>query len=408
MVSESLERVWRDERASIVGSLARRFGDFELAEDAVQEAFSSAHRSWPIDGEPELPAAWLQTVAHRKAIGMVRKRKPTSGLDTDDRVLDVEEARSRSPIDDDFLALLLACCHPALDSKARIALTLRHVCGLDVEEISAGFVVSESTMSKRLVRARRKIKQAGIPFVVPGGETIQARIGDIHTVIYMVFTEGHLASGQGDAVRTDLCEEAIWLARQIVDLEPENDESRGLLALLLFQHARHPARTDPDGRLIRLGDQDPRQWNVAAIQEARTLLADPDVATLGPYRVEAAIAALHSAADGPDWARIADLYAILSRLAPSPIVEINRSIAVGCADGPHAGLAIIEPILESGRLANYPHAHAAHAELLEQAGDNSGAVGAWKRAAAVSVNCVQRDAMTTRWQQLRSGDTSPR
>ncbi len=400
MGSESLERVWRNERARIVGSLARRFDDLGLAEEAVQEAFVIAHRRWPVDGEPQRPGAWLQTVASRQAIGMVRKQQPSVGLDADSDVADVVERVRRSSIDDDLLGLLLACCHPALDSEARIALTLRHVCGLTVDEISAAFVVAVPTMSKRLVRARRKIKQAGIPFVVPDDTTVQARIDDIHTTIYVVFTEGHLSSGFGSAVRTGLCEEAIWLARQIVDLQPANDESRGLLALLLLQHARHPTRLDPEGRLIPIDEQDSSGWDHTAIREARELLADPGVSTLGPYRVEAAIAALHNADDGPDWARIADLYCVLSRLAPSPIVEINRAVAVGRADGPHAGLAIIEPILESGRLDQYAHAHAAHADLLERTGDTAGAIEAWQRGADATTNQAQREAMTERWMRL--------
>lgn len=398
MESESLERVWRSERASIVGSLARRFGDLGLAEDALQEALASAHQRWPVDGEPQRPGAWLYTVAHRNAIGMIRKQRATVGLAANP--LDLEANPSRSSIDDDVLGLLLACCHPALDSEARIALTLRHVCGLTAEEIGAGFVVPVATMSKRLVRARMKIKQARIPFVVPDGQTVRERIGDIHTVIYVVFTEGHLASGSGNAVRNDLCDEAVWLVRQIVELQPADDESRGLLALLLLQHARHSARFDSDGHLLRICEQDRARWDHGAIGEARELLADPQVSTLGPYRVEAAIAALHGADDGPDWARIADLYGVLSRLAPSPIVEINRAVAVGHADGARSGLSIIEPVLNSGRLDRYAHAHAAHAELLEHTGDEPGAIGAWQRAAEASTNETQRAAMEQRWQKL--------
>ncbi len=403
MGNESLERVWRSERGRIVGSLARRFGDLGLAEDALQEAFASAQQRWPVDGEPDRPGAWLQTVAYRNAIGMIRKQRSSVELEGGADAAHLAAPSGRGSVDDDLLGLLLACCHPALSSEARIALTLRHVCGLTIEEISAGFVVPDATMSKRLVRARAKIKEAKIPFSVPDDQTVRERISDIHTVIYVVFTEGHLASGTGDAVRTDLCEEAIWLARQIVELQPASDESRGLLALLLLQHARHPARLDPNGRLLRIDEQDSERWDQTAIEEAKGLLADPAVTTLGPYRVEAAIAALHSAQDGPDWARIADLYGVLSRLAPSPIVEINRSIAVGRADGPHAGLAVIEPILNSGRLDRYPHAHAAHAELLEQAGDVHSAIEAWQRGAEVSANRTQRNAMAARWQKLETG-----
>jgi len=403
VADESFERVWRNERARIVGSLARRFGDLGLAEDALQEAFVSARERWPVEGEPQHPGAWLHTVAYRKAIGMLRRQQPTAGFDVTADLADIQAVPTRSSVDDDLLGLLLACCHPALDSHARIALTLRHVCGLTVEEIGAGFVVNDATMAKRLVRARAKIKNARIPFVVPDEQTVRDRISDIHTVIYVVFTEGHLALGEADPVRTDLCEDAIWLARQIVDLQPSIDESRGLLALLLLQNARHAGRLDPLGRLVRLDEQDRESWDTDAIEEARRLLADPELVALGPYRVEAAIAALHTVDNGPDWARVADLYGVLARLAPSPIVEVNRSIAVGRADGPHAGLAIIQPVLRSGRLDDYPHLHAAHAELLEQAGDTDGAIDAWQRGAQASRNEVQRSAMTARSQELGSG-----
>lgn len=406
MSSESLERVWREERAPILGSLARQFGDLDLAEDSVQEAFLAAQRRWPLDGQPEKPGAWLRTVAYRKAIGMIRKQRPTVPLGSHTDASHIEALPARGSVDDDLLGLLLACCHPTLNSQARIGLTLRHVCGLTVEEISAGFLIPEATMAKRLVRARAKIKDAKIPFAVPDDQTVRARLSDIHTVIYVVFTEGHLASGGRNTVRTDLCEEAIWLARQIVGLQPASAESRGLLALLLLQHARHSTRVDPQGHLVRFDEQNRNNWDTAAIDEARSLLADPDVHALGPYRVEAAIAALHIAHDIPDWARIADLYGVLVRLAPSPIVEVNRSIAVGRADGPRAGLAIIEPILRTGRLDQYPHAHAAHAELLEHAGDIQGAIDAWQRGADTAGNNAQRSAMAARTQLLTS-DTSP-
>lgn len=404
MGAESLERVWRTERVGIVGALARRFGDLGLAEDAAQEAFVSAHRRWPLDGEPDRPGAWLHTTAHRHAIGMIRKRRPTSELD--DASWTVEAGSTRSSIDDDLLGLLLACCHPALDSEARVALTLRHVSGLTVDEIAAAFVVKGDAMAKRLVRARAKIRDAKIPFAVPDPGIVRDRLDDIHTVIYVVFTEGHLVSSAGKAVRADLCDEAIWLARQAVGLQPTSDESRGLLALLLLHHARRTTRLDRDARLVRIDQQDRAQWDHASIDEGRSLLADPDVTTLGPYRVEAAIAALHVADGGPDWARIADLYGVLSRLAPSPIVEMNRSIAVGHADGPHAGLAIIEPILNSGRLDRHPHAHAAHAELLEQAGDPRAAAQAWRRGADASSNEVLGSAMTAR-SKLLEPDADP-
>lgn len=402
MSDESLERAWRTERARIVGSLARRFGDLDLAEDAVQEAFTSASQRWPLDGEPQRPGGWLHTTAYRKAIDVIRKRRPTTELDEDISTSQIAATTERSAIDDDLLGLLLACCHPALSSEARIALTLRHVCGLAIEEIAAAVVVTEATMAKRLVRARAKIKVAKIRFDVPDEQSIGDRIDDIRTVIYVVFTEGHLASRTGHTVRADLCEEAIWLARQIVSLRPDDDENAGLLALFLIQHARSATRVDAAGQFVRFDEQDRDGWDHAAIDEARGLLADPDIATLGPYRVEAAIAALHTTTEGPDWSRVADLYGVLARLAPSPIVEVNRAIAVGRADGPQAGLAIIEPVMNAGRLDSYPHAYAAHAELLERAGNTKAAIGAWRRGAEASGNDAQRLAMTTRAEHLES------
>lgn len=404
----SLERAWRTERARLVGSLARRFGDLTLAEDAVQEAFVSASERWPIDGEPRRPGAWLHTTAYRKAISMIRRRHPLSELDEHTGSVPINAMSTGSAIDADLLGLLLACCHPALDAQARIALTLRHVSGLTVEEIAAAFVVATPTMAKRLVRARAKIKAAKIPFRPPDGQTISARINDIHTVIYVVFTEGHLASGAGTTVRTDMCEEAIWLARQIVSLQPCNDESRGLLSLLLLQHARRNTRVEPGGGLARFDEQDRSAWDHQAILEAHRLLADRTVKALGPYRVEAAIAALHGAANGPDWPRIADLYGVLARLSPSPIIDVNRAVAVGRADGPQAGLAVIEPILNDGRLDTYPHAHAAHAELLEQFGNSTAAKVAWQRGAEACVNDAQRLAMMTRARGVESGSNDRR
>lgn len=396
---ESLERVWRSERPRLVGSLARRFGDLDVAEDAVQEAFIAASRRWPIDGVPDRPGAWLHTVAYRKAVGVMRTRRPTTSIDDAPELV---APFGRDTTDDDLLGLLLACCHPALNSEARVALTLRHVCGLNVDEIAAGFVVSEAAMTKRLVRARSKIRSARIPFDRPDDATIAQRIGDIHTVLYVVFTEGHLASGTSAAIRTDLCEEAIWLARQFRTMPAGDDETNGLLALFLIQHARHASRLDGHGQLVRFAEQDREAWDHGAISEARTLLADPDVEKLGPYRLEAAIGALHLADDGPDWARIADLYGVLSRMAPSPIVEVNRAVAVAEADGPRAGLAVLQAVLDHGRLDNYAHAHAVRADLLERTGDTAAAAESWHRAAALSLSPVQRAAMMDRTRNLPS------
>jgi RNA polymerase sigma-70 factor (ECF subfamily) len=400
MDDAAFEQLWNVERVRIVASLARRFGDLGIAEDAVQEAFVSAQQRWSIDGEPERPGAWLHTVAYRKAIGLLRKQQRTTRVDIDH--VELTDPPDRSPLDDDFLGLLLACCHPALDSPARVALTLRHVCGLTVPTIAAGFVISDATLAKRLVRARAKIRAARIPFSLPDDRALRDRIGDIHTVVYMVFTEGHLASSDARTVRNDLCDEAIWLARQVVALRPTDDESKGLLALLLFHHARRASRLDERGHLVRLDEQDRSRWDHDAMAEARHLLADPDVTVLGRYRVEAAIAALHTASDGPDWARIADLYGVLVRLAPSPIAEVNRAVAVGHADGPRAGLTVLEPILASGRLERYPHLHAVHAELLERLDSGDAARRAWQQAARTTASPAQRSVMRARWERLGS------
>jgi RNA polymerase sigma-70 factor (ECF subfamily) len=394
----AIERAWREERARIVGSLARRFGDLTIAEDATQEAFAAASIRWQVDGTPNNRGAWLQTTAYRKAIGMVRRHRPTIDIETADPVHD-DELTDNIPhaSDDDVFALVLTCCHPALATEARIALTLRHVCGLDVAEIAAAFVVPEPTMAKRLVRAREKIRRAGITFDAPTDAILDERLDDVRAVIYLVFNEGYLSSDDTAPVRIDLCEEAIWLARHLRSLRPD-DETTGLLALLLLQHARRDARVDQLGDLVPFSDQDRSRWDHHAIAEARRLLADGGSPTLGPYRVEAAIALLHVTGDAPDWPRIADLYGILGRIAPSPIVTVHRALATGMSDGPEAGLAVLDPVLADGRLDRYVPLHAVHAELLERSGERQGARAAWRRAAALSDSPSQRAAMSNRAQ----------
>lgn len=396
----TLDRAWRDERPKIVGSLTRRFGDLSLAEDAVQEAFAAAVRTWPGDGVPDRPGAWLMTTAYRKAIGMLRKRRPTTELDPADAsfvgepdVVDADEVERVS--DDDLFALVLGCCHPALAPEARVALTLRHVCGLSVPEISAAFLVPEATMAKRLVRARHKIKSAGISFDPPTGSALAARLDDVRTVVYLVFNEGYLAADGDRIVRSDLCEEAIWLARHLGALHPD-DETAGLLALMLVLHARRDARLGPDGALVPFASQDRSRWDHDAIAEARSVMSSTSGRDVGRYQVEAAIALLHVTGTAPDWARIADLYTVLARVAPSPVVDVNRALAVGYADGAPAGLAVLEPVLAAGRLEAYAPLHAVRAELLELAGRTAEARRAWEHSAALSTNPSQRDRMLVR------------
>ncbi|MFN3218024.1 MAG: RNA polymerase sigma factor [Acidimicrobiales bacterium] len=414
-MSTTLDRAWRDERARIVASLARRFADLTLAEDATQEAFAAAATAWPRTGTPDRPGAWLMTTAYRKAIGIRRKQRPTESLD--EAFADVEAPTAYAgdvpgvgggnpaAIDDDLFVLMTTCCHPALHTDARIALTLRHVCGLTVAEIAAGFVVAEATMAKRLVRARRKILDAGIAFTPPSAEDLPGRVDDVRTVVYLVFTEGHLSAGTGSAVRVDLCEEAVWLARLLHGLDPGDAESCGLLALLLIQHSRRAARFDALGRLVPLLEQQRESWDRSAIDEARGLLAGAHHGHPGPRQVEAAIALLHVAGDAPNWARIADLYGVLARLAPSPVVEVNRSLAVGRADGPQAGLAVLAPVLADPHMARYAPLFAVQADLLESSGDVAGARSAWERAAELATNPEQVSALRLRHNRLPHDST---
>ena len=392
-----LERAFREERAQVVATVARRLGDLQLAEDAVSEAFAAAAATWPSAGVPDRPGAWLTTTAWRKALDAVRRDRSAPGVAPDETVPAAPDPGLHQ--EDSLLQLVLTCCHPALAVEARVALTLRHVAGLSVPELAAGFLVAEDTMAKRLVRARTKIRQTAISFELPGPEGLAERLSSVQAVLYLVFTEGHLASGDGPAVRAELCDEAIWLARQVHRLLPDDAETTGLLALMLLQHSRSDARHDDSGRLLTFAEQDRARWDHRAITEARALLGTTGRGPVGPYQVQAAIAALHAAATSPDdvnWPRIADLDGLLHRNAPSPVVTVNRAVAVGRADGPRAALALLQPVLADGRLADYAPLHAAHADLLEHAGEATAAVAAWRRAAELSRNPAEQAALERR------------
>ena len=402
-----LERAFRDERAQVVASLARRLGDLQLAEDAVQEAFLAAAAHWPVSGVPVRPGAWLTTTAWRKALDVLRRKRTAAGT--------APGALPEQPTgppdepglgdEDAVLQLLLACCHPALAPEARIALTLRHVAGLTAREIAAGFLVAEDTMAKRLVRARAKVRDSGIRFELPDAAALCDRLSAVHAVVYLVFSEGYLASGDGSPVRAQLCDEAVWLARQVHRLVPGDPETTGLLALLLLQHARTGARTDALGRLVPFARQDRAHWDAAAVSEARALLAHTGRGRIGPYQVQAAIAALHAAAPSPDevnWPRIADLYGLLDRMAPSPVVTVNWAVALTRADGARAALAALAPVLAAGELDRYAPLHAAHADALEHDGDLPAAAAAWGRAAEVSENPAVRAELEQRAETART------
>lgn len=396
LASAALQRAWQEQRAAVLATVARRLGDLQKAEDAVQEAFAAAAVRWPLDGVPERPGAWLTTTAWRKALDAVRAdRFPVPAVEPEAGA-GMEEEFGEVGVDgvaaqDDLLALILTCCHPALSPEAQVALTLRHVVGLTDRQIAARFLVAEDTMTKRLVRARAKIRDARISFELPDRTRLQARLGEVRTVVYLVFTEGYLTSGDGPSVRADLCDEAVWLARELHRLAPD-EESSGLLALLLLQNARLAARRTPDGDLVPFDEQDRSLWHGPSIEEAKRLLATTGSTPPGPYQLQAAIALLHASAAAPDdvsWTTISSLYEVLARLEPSPVVAVNHAVAVGRARGAAYGLAALRPLLDDARLADYVPLHAAHAELLERAGDPA-AAQAWERAAELARDPAQR------------------
>jgi RNA polymerase sigma-70 factor (ECF subfamily) len=406
--AEALERAYREERTAVLATIARRLdGDLALAEDAVQDAFLAAAVEWDRRGVPDRPGAWLTTTAWRKALDRLRHDRVAAARAADLAPPTSEELEiefERSSLEDDQLRLIFTCCHPALAADARMALTLRSVTGLTVPEIARAFLVAERAMEQRLVRARRKIVAARIPFRVPPDELLGERLAGVLRVVYLVFTEGHNATRGADAVRVDLCEEAIRLARLLARLMPDAAEALGLLALLLLTDARRAARLDERGELVALADQDRARWDAARIADGLAVL-DRAVALgrPGPYVIQAAIAALHARARGweeTDWPQIAGLYAELERVDPSPVVTVNRAVAVSFADGPAAGLAILDAVAADPRLERYLPLHAARAELLSRAGDDA-ADDAYARAIELSENAAERSALERRRRSQR-------
>ena len=398
-------RVFRDERVAVLATLIRQVGDFQLAEDAMQEAFESALATWPRDGIPRSPGAWINVTARRRAIDRLRRSRSAADRATRlaERVrLDEQEhpaTSEASMIADDRLRLIFTCCHPALDPSAQVALTLRTLGGLTTAEIAHAFLVAEPAMGKRIARAKRKIRDARIRYQVPADDELPGRLRGVLRVVYLIFNEGYSASAGDQLTRGELCREAIRLGRLLVELMPAEADVWGLLALMLLHDARRAARTDARG-YVALGDQDRSLWDYAQIAEGlRALERGVGFHRPGQYQLQAAITALHVQASDPDaadWAQIADLYAALGRLSPSPVVEVNHAAAVGLAHGPQAGLELLRPLLADPTLQQYQPLHATHAELLSRAGHRPAAAHAYRRAITLTQNAVARAELERR------------
>jgi RNA polymerase sigma-70 factor, ECF subfamily len=411
-VAAAVARAFRDERAIVLATLIRQAGDFQLAEDAVQEAFEQAITAWERNGVPANPGAWITTAARRRAIDRLRRNRSVIGraerlaelirLDAQHEEISMDE---ESTIVDDRLRLIFTCCHPALDMPARVALTLRALGGLTTGEIARAFLVAEPTMGKRIVRAKSKIAEARIPYRVPADEELPDRLRGVLRVVYLIFNEGYAATEGDRLVRGELCDEAIRLGDLLVRLMPDEAEVWGLSALMLLHHARSVARVDPSGRFVALEDQDRSLWDRARIDQGLARLGRAvRLRRPGEYQLQAAITVLEmQASDGEstDWGQIADLYGALGSLAPSPVVELNRAVAVAHAEGPAAGLELLEALLADRALERYQPLHAAHAELLRRAGDTAAAASAYERAIALTSNAVERAELERRLAALR-------
>jgi RNA polymerase sigma-70 factor (ECF subfamily) len=397
-----LARVFRNESGKAVATLVRLFGDIDIAEEAVQEAFAVASERWPTEGLPPNPGGWITTTAKRRALDRLRRessrddRQAQAALLHEQRQSDLEPG----PMTDDRLRLIFTCCHPSLAPTAQVALTLRLLGGLETAEIARAFLVPEATMAQRLVRAKRKIRDAHIPYRVPEAAELPDRLPPVLSVLYLVYNEGHWATSGDDLVREDLCAEAVRLARVLAELMPDEAEVLGLLALLLLLESRRPARTAPDGSLVLLADQDRSRWDRELIAEGQDLLrACLRRNVPGPYQLQAAVNAVH--ADAPrvedtDWAQIVRIYDDLLRVTPTPVVALNRAVAVAEVDGPGPALALVEDL----DLDDYAPFHAARADLLSRLDRSTEAADAYDRAIALTPNDTERRFLQGRRRSL--------
>ena len=404
---EVVDAVYRSDSRRVFATLVRVLGDFDLAEDALHDAFAAALEQWTQGGVPANPRAWLVSTGRFKAIDRIRRRARFDAWQAElaarlDAQTQDAAAWEDEGVEDDRLRLIFTCCHPALPPEARVALTLREVCGLTTEEIARAFLTAPPTLAQRIVRAKTKIRAAGIPYQVPSRADLPDRLETVLQVIYLVFNEGYSASSGESLTRADLASEAIRLGRLLVELLPE-PEAMGLLGLMLLHESRHAARASPTGELVLLADQDRSLWNREQIAEGKALVERALASRrFGPYTLQAAIVAVHAEAPtaaATDWAQIAGLYDVLARVEPSPVVELNRAVAVAMRDGPAAGLALIDAILARGDLADYYLAHSSRAELCRQLGRTAEARAAYEQALALA-----RQEPERRFLERRLGD----
>jgi RNA polymerase sigma-70 factor (ECF subfamily) len=406
-VLDTINSVYLSESRRVLATLIRLLGDFDVAEEALHDSFRAALEQWPSEGVPANPRAWLVSTGRFKAIDGMRRRSKFDALDENAAaqlaVVDTAAWADEESVEDDRLRLIFTCCHPALAADAQIALTLREVCGLTTEEIAQAFLTPAPTLAQRIVRAKAKIRDARIPYQVPTQAELPVRLDAVLRVIYLVFNEGYAASSGTAVTRHDLSGEAIRLGQLLVDLLPE-PEARGLLALMLLHESRRTARTAPNGDVILLEDQDRSLWNRQLIARGTKLVEDVlSSGRFGAYTIQAAISAVHAearTAEATDWAEIVGLYDVLARVDPSPVIALNRAVAVAMRDGPAAGVALIDEILERGELADYRLAHAARAELCRRLGRTADARASFERALALTKQEPERRLLERRLADL--------